>query len=315
LLQKPGHLVGNFEIVQIRHKEMRVAAFLAENNFVNALIQFIWATIDIVFSLPAKLWLDVQFTGSNPLHDFGIAMIEEAAFLPVQRRNGPHILGSQFEVENGEVFSNPLLVHRFRYDHYASLDQPTQHHLSNGFAMFAADGSEQFVAEQVVFALGKGAPGFDLNTVFLKEPLGLDLLTERMRFYLVDCRCHLVVNDEIHDPVRLEIADADRTDFAFPTQLFHGPPGTVDIAVRLMDQIQIQIIQLQPGQRFIERLPGSFVARILDPELGGDKELMPGHAATPDRVADGFFIHVRRRRINRSIARLQGTTDAAFTFL
>lgn len=76
--------------------------------------------------------------------------------------------------------------------------------------------------------------------------MGLDLLIEWMGLDLIDRGHEFVVDDQVHQPVRLEVADADGSDPAFPVQFLHRPPGAIDIAVGLVDQIQIQVIQLQP---------------------------------------------------------------------
>ena len=77
-----------------------------------------------------------------------------------------------------------------------------------------------------------------------QEVLRLDLLMERMRLDLVHRRHNLVMNDEIHDPIRWEVADADGADHAFLNQLLHCPPRAVDIAIRLVNEVEIEICLL-----------------------------------------------------------------------
>ena len=69
-----------------------------------------------------------------------------------------------------------------------------------------------------------------------------------MDFDLVHRRCHVVMHDQVHQPVRWEVADPDGADPALPVQRLHVPPGTVDISDGLVDQVQIEIVQLQPLQ-------------------------------------------------------------------
>ena len=56
-------------------------------------------------------------------------------------------------------------------------------------------------------------------------------------------------------------------------ELLHGPPGAVDVAVGLVDQVEVEVVELQPLQRALERRLGRFVAGVRDPELGGDEDL------------------------------------------
>ena len=84
------------------------------------------------------------------------------------------------------------------------------------FWYFPAERNQQLVLENVVFAFGKRPPGFDLHPVLLQELLGFDLLVERMGFDLVHGRRHLVMTDHVHDPVGLEVADADGADPTCP---------------------------------------------------------------------------------------------------
>ncbi len=57
------------------------------------------------------------------------------------------------------------------------------------------------VAEDVVPALGERAPRLDLHPVLRRNSLVLDSLVERVGLDLVHRRRHLVVDDEVHDPV------------------------------------------------------------------------------------------------------------------
>ena len=56
---------------------------------------------------------------------------------------------------------------------------------------------------------------------------------------------NLVMYRQIHNAVRSEIRNADRSDLALQVDLFHRPPFTIHIAEWLMNQIQVNIIQVQ----------------------------------------------------------------------
>jgi len=82
-----------------------------------------------------------------------------------------------------------------------------------------------------------------------------------------------------------------------------------------VNQVQIQVVQLQPLHRALEGRFGAFEAGVLDPQLGGDKQIFAGHAAAFDRVADGHFVAIRRRGVNQPIARADSVDDASFALL
>lgn len=149
----------------------------------------------------------------------------------------------------------------------------------------------------------------------LQKLLGFDLLVEGVGFDLVNCRNHFVINDEVYKPIRIEVADTDGFDAAISIQLLHRPPRAVNVAVGLVDQIQVEVIQSQLVQRPLESLLGAFVTSILNPEFGGDENLVSRHATLLDGFADGFFVAVRSCRVNQTVADFDRVRDASFTCL
>jgi hypothetical protein len=78
-----------------------------------------------------------------------------------------------------------------------------------------------------------------------------------------------------------------------PVQFLHGPPGAVVVTERLMDKVQIQVVQAKSLQRPVDSALGTVVARVLQPQLGGDEQVVASEAAGRDRSADRFLIAVR----------------------
>jgi hypothetical protein len=64
----------------------------------------------------------------------------------------------------------------------------------------------------------------------------------------------VVEHHDVHQAVRVEVADTDGAQLAGLVGPFHGAPGTMHVAVRLVDQVQVQVVQLQAAQR--RRWPG-----------------------------------------------------------
>ena len=80
-----------------------------------------------------------------------------------------------------------------------------------------------------------------------------------------------------------------------------------------MDQVQIQIVQSQFIQRFLESSLGSFIAGIRDPQFCSDKQFFPGNSAFLDSPAYGLFISIGSRCINEPVAYGNGVQDCLFT--
>src|SRR5215218_9884046 len=153
-----------------------------------------------------------------------------------------------------------------------------------------------------------------LNSVGLQEFLGFDLLMERMGFDLIHRWHHFVMHDQVHQPVGLEVANPDGSYRAFTVELFHGSPSAMHIPKGLVNQVQINLLQLQPLQRPVKRLLGAFVSGIRDPELGGDEQLFSWHTGPLDSFADGLFIPISSRSVDQTIARTYRVVDATFAF-
>ena len=117
--------------------------------------------------------------------------------------------------------------------------------------------------EQAIFTLSKRSPGFRLDATALIPWNGMQLLVEGVNFNLVHRRGHVVKGDKVGQSVWMEVADANGANFACLLQFFHGTPGSMDIAVRLMNQVQVNVIQLQPIQGAFELGFSAFVICIL----------------------------------------------------
>jgi hypothetical protein len=134
----------------------------------------------------------------------------------------------------------------------------------------------------------------------LEEGVGLDL---------VDRGGDLVVVDQVHQPVGVEVGDPDRLDHALLVQVLHGPPGAVVVPEGLVDQVQVEVVEAETGQRLLEGSLGAVLAAVLDPQLGGDEQLVPRDAAVGDGPADGLFVAVRLRGVEVAVAGGEGIGD------
>jgi len=133
--------------------------------------------------------------------------------------------------------------------------------------MIGGDRDQSPISEQIIPYLGEGAPGFDPDTICLEELRAAQLLVERMGLDLVDRGFYPRVDHKIHHAIIREVADADRANLPFPMQLLHRPPRAENIAVGLMDEVQIQVLEAQFLEGSPERFSGQFITDILNPGL------------------------------------------------
>jgi hypothetical protein len=237
-------------------------------------------------------------------------VIEEAARLAVERDDRLHVFATELEVEHREVLRHPLFADRLRDRDDAALHEPANDHLRDRLAVLRADRSEQLVLEDVVLPFREGAPRLVLHAILAHELMGLDLLVEWVRFDLVDRGYRLVVDDQVHEAIGVEVADADRADAAFAMQLLHRAPRSVHVAVRLVDEKQIEDIEPEALHRAIEGLLRLLVARVFDPQLRRDEDLIARDAAASDRLPDGLLVLVGGRSVDEPVADAEGFFDA-----
>ena len=141
-------------------------------------------------------------------------MVKETTGPGVHCCNGGNVIRAQFEVEHIEILYHSFFANRLGQDHDAALRQPAEYHLGNALLVLRCDCAQRWILEDVIPPLRKWRPRLRLNSIGLQELLGVMLLQERIDFDLIDCRDHPVVQQEIHDAVRMKVSDANRPDFA-----------------------------------------------------------------------------------------------------
>jgi hypothetical protein len=76
-----------------------------------------------------------------------------------------------------------------------------------------------------------------------------------------------------------------------------------------VDQVQVGVVEAESGQRLLEGSLGAVLAAGLDPQLGGDEQLLPGDAAGGDGPADGLLVAVGLRGVEVAVADSEGVGD------
>jgi hypothetical protein len=80
-----------------------------------------------------------------------------------------------------------------------------------------------------------------------------------------------------------------------------------------VDQVQVEVVEAESGQRLLEGSLGAVLAAVLDPQLGGDKQFVPGDAAGGDGSADGRFVLVGLRGVEVAVARASVTACSVWS--
>src|SRR5262245_60390224 len=110
-----------------------------------------------------------------------------------------------------------------------------------------------------------------------------------------------------------EVADADRPRLALAPQLFERTPTAKTLRHRIVNQIEIDIIQLEAAQAVFECPLGIRVIAI--PQLRGNENLLSSDAARADRGADAFLVAVEGRSVDMAIAGLESRQHGGFALL
>ena len=141
-------------------------------------------------------------------------------------------------------------MRRFGNGHDAALQVPTQNDLRNRLAVLRADLCKNGLDEQSASALAEWRPCFMDDTVLVHPFVCGFLLIVRMRLHLIDHRFDARKGTNVHQPVGIEVGNADGAQFSLRIQLLQRSPCAVVICKRLMQQNEVEIIVLQFTQRF-----------------------------------------------------------------
>lgn len=79
-------------------------------------------------------------------------------------------------------------------------------------------------------------------------------------FDLVDGRDDITASDKFKILPGIEIGNTDSPDYSLVVGFGQSPIHVQSLVIRLVDEQQIDIVSLQPGQRFFNALPGQFIA-------------------------------------------------------
>ena len=112
--------------------------------------------------------------------------------------------------------------------------------------------------------------------------------------------------------IGVEVSCAYGADNALLVELLHGAPRAEDVAERLMDQVEVEIIELQAFERLGESPLRALVPGVLHPEFCRDEKFLAGYAAPPDRPAHGPLVEIGRSGVDRTVTRRNRIAYALF---
>ena len=240
-------------------------------------------------------------------------MVDDLAAAKVERFDLGHLLACQGEIPDIKVLLDPLLVHRFGYDRHPALDVPPQGRLGGGLAVLLADGGQNRVGDDAELALREGTPRLRDDPVFLHDLEGFLLLEEGMDLDLVDGGDDVHRLAEVEQAGGVEVADADGPHLAGAAGFLHGAVSAHIVARRLMDQVEVKVVEAEVLQGAVQRRFGGLITGVLHPQLGGDEQLFAGDAAPGDGRAHGLFVHVGGGRVDQPVTGCDGVQDGLFT--
>lgn len=84
---------------------------------------------------------------------------------------------------------------------------------------------------------------------------------------------------------------------------------TVAGGQRPVDEVQVQVVQTELLQRGVERAERRVVPLVAVPELGGDEDVVAGHAGGGDGLAGALLVAVDRRCVDAAVPGLQRGGD------
>ena len=148
------------------------------------------------------------------------------------------------------------------------------------------------VVEYVALAFGEGRPCLVLYALLPHEGVCLPLLEEGVGLNLVHGRLHLVVQEEVLQAFVREARHADGAYAALLVQAFGGAPCGVVVAVRLVQQVQVQVVEAELFHRQVEGAQRVVILIVLNPQLGGYEHVLAPQSAVAQCRAHFLLVEV-----------------------
>ena len=182
---------------------------------------------------------------------------------PVSRRgDAGHLVVGELEVEHVEVLGHPLGTHRLGDDDDAALDQPAQHDLGHRLAVRVGDRTSRVGSLNRLFLPSANGPHDSICT-----PCSAMSCWSSARWWNGWVSTWLTAGVTSLWVMR----STSRSAWKFETpiartrpsrvQLLHRAPRAVVVAVGLVDQVEVDVVEAEAAQRGVERPPGVVLGR------------------------------------------------------
>ena len=275
---------------------------------------------------------------------------DEAA-VPVDARDGGHIRGGQRRADHAlEIRQVVARIDGERDGRGAALHGPLDADHRRVHAEAPGDGDDHRVFDidgvvgraVALRASGRtdGAVGDGLDSVGAHELEQFGLLQVRVHLHFVDGGLDARVGEQQFELGDGHVAGADVAHQAEVHQFLHLPPrlhevlvdvgagvGTArtDVAPRRMeigerpvDQVHVQVVELQVGERLAEGRDDVGFGVLVVPELAGDPQLLARDAARDDLLqneANSIFVAIDAGAIEVAVAHGGGALDGRGDFV
>ena len=243
------------------------------------------------------------------------AVVDDLAVPDIHRGNRFHLFFGEGKVEDVQVFTHPLRMHRFGDGGNSPLVVPPQDDLRGALSLFLRDAHQGPVLEDVLLGLRKRPPGLRHHPIRLHHLQRFRLLIERVQLNLVDHRSDTLIQTKIDQPVRGKVADPDGAHRPLLVQPLHGAPRAVVVAERLVNQIEVEVGKAQLFERTVKGFERAVISRVLHPQFGGDEQLTARDAGLPHRLPDRLLVAVSCRRVDQAVARRQRISNTTAALL
>ncbi|EPE03565.1 hypothetical protein F503_06738 [Ophiostoma piceae UAMH 11346] len=261
---------------------------------------------------------------------------EVVARVRVEGGDARHLVGGQ--LKDLQVALDARRRHALGQHDGAALEGPADEHLRRLLAEPLRNVDDDVVVEgarQVVDVVAHGRVGLDDDAVALAPREQRGLLQERVRLDLVDCRLDLDARRQQGlELVLREVGHADGPHLAGAHKALHDLPGVgqgdvvvqVDLARRgvlgeqvviavvakgdgPVDEIEVEVVGLEVGERGVELARGIGGAVVRVPELAGDEDLVARDAGRLDAGADFLLVLVDGGAVEVLVAVAEGDLD------
>ncbi|MPN27791.1 hypothetical protein SDC9_175225 [bioreactor metagenome] len=223
-----------------------------------------------------------------------------------------HLICGQREIEDIQILLNVQRTHRSREDDVPFLNMPAQDDLRIGLTVFCSDFREQRFREQRLIAVTQRIPALDDSAIGRNSRFERFLLVIGMAFHLQHGGFDFGKRKHVFQPIRLEVGQADASDFSCRNGFFHIPPCAAIIAKLLMQQQEVDVAGLQAVKHFVDCNCRNALAVVAGPEFGCDPDVLARDAALFHGLSHAALVLISMRGVDVPVTQLERCETSLF---